>query len=86
MVQGLVTKAIGPLIDWATEERGITCIERRAVPSNAPGIRVPTRLGMTHNGTTQEATPGRSSRDELGVWSIDATERGEVERSRAQPR
>ena len=75
--RGLITRAVGVLIDWAVRERGIRRLEWQTLAANEPSIRVARRLGMRRDGVMREAVPGRNGstdRADLEVWSLLASE------------
>ncbi|MFI5823950.1 GNAT family N-acetyltransferase [Streptomyces rishiriensis] len=72
--RGLVTRAIGVLIDFAVEQRGIQRIEWIASAGNTPSLNVARRLGMTRDGVRRQAYPYREVRHDLEVWSVLAQE------------
>lgn len=72
--RGLVTRAIGVLIDFAVEQRGIQRIEWIASAGNTPSLNVARRLGMTRDGVRRQAYPYRGVWHDLEVWSVLAQE------------
>ncbi|WP_329123220.1 GNAT family N-acetyltransferase [Streptomyces sp. NBC_01465] len=72
--RGLVTRAIGVLIDWAVEERGMHRVEWMAASGNTASISVAKRLGMKHDGTLREAYPYKGVRHDEEIWSVLAPE------------
>jgi RimJ/RimL family protein N-acetyltransferase len=71
---GLVSRAVGRLIDWAVRERGIHRVEWRTNARNVRSIATARRLGLRHDGTLREVYPGPSGRIDLEVWSVLAPE------------
>ncbi|WP_058041850.1 GNAT family N-acetyltransferase [Streptomyces roseifaciens] len=72
--KGLITRAVGVLIDWAVEERGIHRVEWQVSTANAPSIAVARRLGMTKEGVLRASYPYRGQRRDMEVWSVLAPE------------
>ncbi len=72
--RGLVTRAIGVLIDWAVETRGIHRVEWRAASTNTASINVAKRLGMVRDGVQRESSAHRGVRQDVEVWSVLAPE------------
>jgi RimJ/RimL family protein N-acetyltransferase len=75
--RGLITRAVGVLIDWAVRARGIRRLEWQTLAANEPSVRVARRLGMRRDGVMREAVPGRNGsaeRADLEVWSLLADE------------
>ncbi|QLE70504.1 GNAT family N-acetyltransferase [Streptomyces rectiverticillatus] len=72
--KGLITRAVGVLIDWAVEERGIHRVEWRVSTANAPSIAVARRLGMTKEGVLRASYPYRGQRSDMEIWSVLAPE------------
>ncbi|MEE6258598.1 GNAT family N-acetyltransferase [Plantactinospora sonchi] len=72
--RGLVTRAVGVIIDWAVGTRGIHRIEWRVASENKPSIAVARRLGMTRDGVLREAVPYRGARQDIELWSVLAPE------------
>ncbi|MEW2378776.1 GNAT family protein [Micromonospora sp. NPDC047812] len=71
---GLVTRAVGRIVDWAVRERGIHRVEWRTNARNARSIATARRLGMRLDGTLREVYPGPAGRIDLEVWSVLAHE------------
>jgi len=72
--KGLVTRAIGVIIDWAIEVRGIHRVDWWAATSNTASLAVAKRLGMTREGVIREAYLHRGERYDMEVWSVLAPE------------
>lgn len=72
--RGLVTRAVGVIIDWAVGERGIHRVEWRVSSANEPSIAVARRLGMTKDGVLRESWHYRGERHDMEVWSVLAPE------------
>jgi ribosomal-protein-serine acetyltransferase len=72
--RGLVTEAVGVLIDWAVEERGIHRVEWVAASRNTASLAVARRLGMSREGVLRESFPHRGVRLDTEIWSVLAPE------------
>jgi RimJ/RimL family protein N-acetyltransferase len=72
--KGLVTRAVGVIIDWAIEVRGIHRVDWWASTENTPSINVAKRLGMTREGVAREAYLHRGERYDMEIWSVLAPE------------
>ncbi|EST37179.1 N-acetyltransferase GCN5 [Streptomycetaceae bacterium MP113-05] len=72
--RGLVTRAVGVVIDWAVEERGIHRVDWWVSAANAPSIAVARRLGMAKEGTLRDFYLYRGTRHDIEVWSVLAPE------------
>ncbi|WP_230414755.1 GNAT family N-acetyltransferase [Micromonospora tarapacensis] len=72
--RGLVTRAVGRLVDWVVDERGLHRVEWRTNAGNARSIAVARRLGMRRDGVLREVLPGPDGRIDLEVWSVLAPE------------
>ncbi|MEU1672391.1 GNAT family protein [Streptomyces roseifaciens] len=72
--KGLITRAVGVLIDWAVEERGIHRVEWQVAAANQSSIAVARRLGMTKDGVLRESFLYRGTRRDIEVWSVLAPE------------
>ena len=68
--RGIVTRAVGAMIDWAFVERGMHRLEWKCAPGNEPSRRIPQVLGFTHEGTQRETFRVREERQDLEVWSL----------------
>lgn len=68
---GLITKSIRILIDWAFTVRGLRRVEWRTLAANTRSVNVAKRLGMTLDGTMRSYP--RDGVDQQ-VWSVLATE------------
>ncbi|MER7418388.1 GNAT family protein [Micromonospora peucetia] len=71
---GLVSRAVGRIVDWAVRERGIHRVEWRTNARNARSIATARRLGMRLDGTMREVYPGPAGRVDMEVWSVLALE------------
>lgn len=65
--RGLATEAAAALTDLALALPGITHVEIRCDPANAPSAAIPRRLGYAHVGTLAITGPDGAPR-ELMVW------------------
>jgi ribosomal-protein-serine acetyltransferase len=72
--QGLITKAVTSMIDWAFLVRGMHRVEWRCAAGNEPSRRAAQRLGMTLDGTLRQAFPHEGERHDIEVWSVLAPE------------
>ncbi|HEY0701004.1 MAG TPA: GNAT family protein [Micromonospora sp.] len=73
--QGLVTRAVRRIVDWAVRERGIHRIEWRTNAGNVRSIRVAQRLGMRRDGVLREVHPdAHGGRVDIEIWSVLAPE------------
>ncbi|MEH1057760.1 GNAT family protein [Micromonospora sp. CPCC 206171] len=72
--RGLVTRAVGRIVDWAVGERGIQRVEWRTNATNTRSIAVARRLGMRRDGTLRQLYPGPAGRIDIEVWSVLADE------------
>ena len=72
--RGIVTRAVGAMVDWAFTERGLHRLEWKCAPGNEASRRIPQRLGFTHEGTLREAFRVREERQDLEVWALLARE------------
>ncbi|MFL6120375.1 GNAT family N-acetyltransferase [Actinophytocola sp.] len=72
--QGLVTRAVTHMIDWAFHVRGMHRVEWRCASTNEPSRRTAQRLGMTLDGTLREASQHKGKRYDVEVWSVLAAE------------
>ena len=68
--QGIVTRTVEAMIDWAFSERGLRRLEWRCAPGNEPSRAIPRRLGFTHEGTLREVFRVREDSHDLEVWSL----------------
>ncbi|MFE4867810.1 GNAT family N-acetyltransferase [Streptomyces sp. NPDC056682] len=68
--RGLVTRAIGVLIDWAVDVRGIHRVEWVASAENTASINVAKRLGMVRDGVLRESYLYRGVRHDSEIWSV----------------
>ncbi|MEV4494454.1 GNAT family protein [Micromonospora arborensis] len=72
--QGLVTRAVEAMIDWAVRERGMSRVEWLTVPANERSQAVARRLGMRRDGVLRQAFPLGDERHDVEVWSLLAAE------------
>ncbi|MFI0796846.1 GNAT family N-acetyltransferase [Micromonospora rubida] len=72
--RGLVTRAVGVVLDWAVGQRGMHRVEWRTNADNARSLAVARRLGMRHDGTLRQVYPGPVRRIDIEVWSVLADE------------
>ncbi|MER6591684.1 GNAT family protein [Micromonospora purpureochromogenes] len=72
--QGLITRAVEAMIDWAVHERGMSRIEWLTVPANHRSQAVARRLGMRRDGVLRQAFPLGGERYDVEVWSLLAAE------------
>lgn len=68
--RGLVTRAVGVLIDWAFDTRGMQRVEWQCRPDNTASANVARRLGMRLDGTLRSEFPYRGVRHDTQVWSL----------------
>ena len=71
--QGIVTRTVEAMMDWAFGERDLRRLEWRCAPGNEPSRAIPRRLGFTHEGTLRQAFRVREDFHDLEVWSLLAT-------------
>ena len=64
--QGIVTRTVEAMIDWAFSERGLRRLEWRCAPGRAHRA-IPRRLGFTHEGTLREVFRVREDSHDLEV-------------------
>jgi RimJ/RimL family protein N-acetyltransferase len=72
--RGLVTRAVGHLLDWAVRERGIHRIQWLTRPDNTASSNVARRLGMRLDGVLREDWTYLGVRHSTEVWSLLAPE------------
>ncbi|WP_030787978.1 GNAT family N-acetyltransferase [Streptomyces sp. NRRL S-920] len=72
--QGLVTRAVRVVIDWAFEVRGMHRVEWLVAPENIPSINVAKRLGMTLEGVQRQNDLYRGVRQDTEIWAVLAPE------------
>lgn len=68
--RGLVTTAVGLLLDHALVERGMARAEWHCDPDNARSSAVAKRVGMTLEGTFRSSHVRRGQRHDVQVWGI----------------
>ena len=73
--RGLISRAVGHMIDWAFGERGMSRIEWHCVPNNERSIAVARRLGMSRDGVLRSAFLYNGERLDVEVWSLLAADR-----------
>jgi ribosomal-protein-serine acetyltransferase len=71
---GLVTKAVGQLVEWAFRVRGIHRVSWLTRPDNTASKNVARRLGMQLDGVLREEYLYRGIRYDTEVWSLLAPE------------
>jgi len=72
--RGLVTRAVGRLVDWALTERGLHRVEWRCRPDNTASSAVAKRLGMTLEGTLRGSFAYGGARHDTQIWAVTAPE------------
>lgn len=72
--RGLVTRAIGHLIDWAVDVRGIARVEWVTIGHNTRSLKVARRLGMRQDAVVRDYFPGVDGRRDKVIWSTLAAE------------
>ncbi|MEV5569278.1 GNAT family protein [Spirillospora sp. NPDC052269] len=72
--RGLITKAVGAMIDWAIHERGMLRVEWGCEPSNEASIATAKRIGFTYEGTIRQGFNFDGRQRDYQVWSILADE------------
>jgi RimJ/RimL family protein N-acetyltransferase len=72
--RGLITRAVGVLIDWAFRERGMHRVEWHTLATNVRSIRVAERLGMRREAVLREADLRDGVRTDVEIWAILASE------------
>jgi ribosomal-protein-serine acetyltransferase len=68
--RGLITRAVGLLIDWAIRTRGLSRIEWRCRPDNVASAAVARRLGMRHEATLRSSFPYAGVRHDTQIWAL----------------
>jgi ribosomal-protein-serine acetyltransferase len=68
--QGIVTRTVEAMVDWAFAERGFHRLEWRCTPANAPSRAIPQRLGFTLEGVQRQAFKVREDVHDLELWSL----------------
>ncbi|RZS29628.1 RimJ/RimL family protein N-acetyltransferase [Herbihabitans rhizosphaerae] len=71
---GIVTRAVRRMIDYALRERGMHRVEWRCSPDNERSAAVAKRLGFTLDGVLREVFPVGGRRQDAQVWSLLARE------------
>ncbi|MFI7611286.1 GNAT family N-acetyltransferase [Nonomuraea terrae] len=72
--RGLITGAVGRIVDWAVRTRGIQRVEWQAVAGNVRSLNVARRLGMSREGVLRQVYPRGGGRVDVEVWSLLADE------------
>jgi ribosomal-protein-serine acetyltransferase len=70
--RGLVTRAVGVLVDWAMRTRGMDRVEWHCRPDNVASSNVARRLGMRLEGTLRASFPYRGVRHDTQIWALVA--------------
>jgi ribosomal-protein-serine acetyltransferase len=70
--RGLVTGAVGSMIEWAFGTRGMSRVEWSAATGNVRSIAVAKRLGMERDGVLRSALTLGGVRHDVEVWSLIA--------------
>ena len=84
--RGLVTAAMGELLDWAFRTRGLHRVEWKCRTDNEASKAVAQRLGMWLEGRLREEFEYLGVRHDTQLWAILATEwHGRVSGSAARP-
>ncbi|MFD7440527.1 GNAT family N-acetyltransferase [Streptomyces sp. NPDC059909] len=83
--RGLITRAVGHLVDWAVDERGMHRVEWLASSANHRSIGVAERLGFTRDGVLRESFPWQGIRHDMEVWSVLAPEWRERRAAKDRP-
>jgi RimJ/RimL family protein N-acetyltransferase len=68
--QGIVTRAVEAMVEWAFDERGLRRLEWRCAPGNDSSRAIAERLGFTHEGTLRQVFRVREGFHDLEVWSL----------------
>lgn len=72
--RGLITRAVGHLLDYAFVTRGLHRAEWHCEPGNKASSNVARRLGMRLEGTLREAYPWNGTRRDTEIWAVLAAE------------
>ncbi|PZG18536.1 GNAT family N-acetyltransferase [Nonomuraea aridisoli] len=72
--RGLITNAVGRVVDWAVRTRGIQRVEWQALAGNVRSLNVARRLGMSREGVLRQAVPRDGGRADIEIWSLLADE------------
>lgn len=67
---GLITAAVGHLLDHALIERGLARAEWHCDPRNVRSAAVAERVGMTAEGTLRSYYPHNGERQDMQIWGI----------------
>jgi ribosomal-protein-serine acetyltransferase len=73
--QGLATRAVAAMIDWAVEVRGLRRVEWHCVPENEPSRATARRLGFQHDDTQRETFEHGGRLWDMEVWALVPPER-----------
>lgn len=68
--RGVVTTAVGRLLDWAFGEVGVERVTLHIHVGNAPSAAVARRLGFTHEGVLRSYEPFGGGRPDVESWSL----------------
>ncbi len=68
--QGIVTRTVTAMLDWAFTERDMRRMEWRCAPGNAASRAIPAQLGFSHEGTLRQVFRNGDRFDDLEVWAI----------------
>ncbi|RFU36859.1 N-acetyltransferase [Actinomadura logoneensis] len=72
--RGLITKAVGAMIDWAVHERGMLRVEWCCEPSNEASIATARRIGFTYEGTIRQGFNFDGRQRDYQMWAVLADE------------
>lgn len=67
---GLITRAITILVDWAVRDRGLSRVEWHALAGNVRSLRVAERLGMRREALLRESAVRDGVRADVEIWAI----------------
>jgi ribosomal-protein-serine acetyltransferase len=73
--QGLITRAVRHLIDYALVTRGLYRVEWHCRPDNVASSNVARRLGMRLEGTLRQSYPWQGVRHDTEIWALIASDR-----------
>ncbi|PWJ47046.1 Protein N-acetyltransferase, RimJ/RimL family [Quadrisphaera granulorum] len=83
--RGLVSAAVGRLLDWALLERGLNRAEWRCRADNVRSAAVAQRLGMTLEGTLRGTWRRGDTFHDTQVWALLQSERRQASPSSVTP-